>query len=252
MTAGSAAQSESERSRERAEDLRRRAERLDRRAEAFEQGRAGEVAVSAALARLIPAGYALVDDVRWPGTQKANIDHLVYGPAGMFVVDAKNWTGNVAVKAGVLRQNGYGRTRETDKVAEMTAQMQSALGASVGDLTAILCLVGQPTLPPQRCGRTLVVGTDGLAAWIFNRREIWPAEHVAALTAWLPHVLQPAVAGAGRVQIASGGVAAPAVAATGSTAAAASRSPRPSADVRPQGRHRAPEGAGLYGWLRGR
>jgi hypothetical protein len=252
MTAGSAAQSESQRSRERAEDLRRQAERFDKRADAFEQGRAGELAVSAALARLIPAGYALVDDVRWPGTQKANIDHLVYGPAGMFVVDAKNWTGNVAVKAGVLRQNGYGRTRETDKVAEMTAQLQSALGASVGDLTAILCLVGQPTFPPQRCGRTLVVGTDALAAWIFNRREIWPAQHVAALTAWLPHVLQPAVEGTGRVQIASGGLGASPVATTGSTKEAASRSPGSSANVVPQGRHRAPEGAGLYGWLRGR
>jgi hypothetical protein len=252
MAAGSAAQSESERSRERAEDLRRRAARLDRRAEAFEQGRVGELVVSAALSRLIPAGYALIDDVRWPGTQKANIDHLVYGPSGMFVVDAKNWSGNVTVKAGVLRQNGNGRTRETDKVAEMTAQLQTALGASVGALTPILCLVGQPNVTADICGRTVVVGTDGLAAWIFNRREIWPAQHVSALTAWLPHVLQPASAGTGRIEIAAGFAEAPTVATTDAEAAAPSGATRSSANVLPQGRHRAPEGTGLYGRLRGR
>jgi Nuclease-related domain len=242
VAAGSAAQSESERSRQRANDLRRQADRLDQRADAFEKGRVGELAISAALARLVPAGYALIDDVRWPGTQKANVDHVVYGPAGMFVVDAKNWTGTVEVRAGVLRQNGYRRTRETDKAASMAASVQAFLGPSVGAVNPVLCLVGQPLTPAQMCGATLVVGADGLAPWIFRQREIWPAYHVAALTAWLPAVLQPASPGSPSVVIAT----------SPTSAEPLSPSYEPGAGAGQGGRHRGSGDMGLYGWLRGR
>jgi hypothetical protein len=100
----------------------------------------------------------------------------------------------VAVKSGVLRQNGYGRTRETDKVAQMTAALQAHLGPSVGTLTPVLCLAGQNTIDAEWCGTTLVLGLDRLSPWIFRQREIWPADHLDALAAWLPHVLEPATA----------------------------------------------------------
>ena len=115
MSAGAAAESEAERSMVRAEELRRRADRLEQRAEQFAAGAVGEHLVAQTLRRLELVGYRVIDDLRWPGTTKANIDHVIYGPTGMFVVDAKNWTGTIAVKAGVLRQNGYSRVRETDR-----------------------------------------------------------------------------------------------------------------------------------------
>ncbi len=192
MSAGAAAESEAERSLLRAEELRRRAERLEQRAEKFTAGAVGEHLVAQALRRLESVGYRVIDDIRWPGTTKANIDHVIYGPSGMFVIDAKNWTGKIAVKAGVLRQNGYSRVRETDKVAQMTDALQTHLGASVGSLSPVLCLAGQNDVDAARCGRTLVVGLDRLAPWIFRQREIWPASHVEALAAWLPHVVEPA------------------------------------------------------------
>ncbi len=192
MSAGAAAESEAQRSLERASELRRRADRLEQRAAKFEAGAEGEQIVAATLQRLSSVGYQVLDDIAWPGTSRANIDHVIYGPTGMFVVDAKNWTGKVAVKAGVLRQNGYGRTRETDKVATMADALQGHLGASVGSLTPILCLAGQGEIEATWCGRTLVVGLDRLAPWIFRRPEIWPSTHVEALRAWLPHVIEPA------------------------------------------------------------
>ena len=195
MTAGAAAASESERARSKAQQYRERAERLERRAEVFDRGQAGELRVAQTLDLLLPAGYARLDDVRWPGTTKANIDHVVFGPGGMFVVDAKNWTGDVVVRAGVLRQNGYRRTRETDKVLRMTADLQAHLGASVGQCQPVLCLVGQPTTRPTLAEGVTVVGIGELGRWLFTRPEIWPASHVAALAAWLPHVLTTATDG---------------------------------------------------------
>ena len=196
MSAGAAAESEADRAMSKADDLRRRAERLEQRAEKFAAGAVGEQLVAQTLRRLESVGYRVIDDIRWPGTTRANIDHVIYGPTGMFVVDAKNWTGKITVKDGVLRQNGYNRTRETTKVTEMTTALQTHLGVSVGSLTPVLCLAGQNDIDATWCESTLVVGLDRLAPWIFRQREIWPASHVEALAAWLPHVVRPAVASA--------------------------------------------------------
>ncbi|MFC7725319.1 nuclease-related domain-containing protein [Nocardioides sp. GCM10028917] len=68
---------------------REQAARLERSAALWEQGAAGEVAVATALAAL-PAGWVVLHDLAWPGRQRANLDHVVIGPGGVFVVDAKN------------------------------------------------------------------------------------------------------------------------------------------------------------------
>lgn len=177
---------------DRADEYRRRAERMEQRAAKFEAGAEGERLVAAALAKLVTVGYRVIDDVAWPGTTHANIDHVAYGPTGMYVVDAKFWNGEVAVRKGVLRQNGYSRARETDKVATMTDVLQDHLGASVGKLTPVLCLAHQPNTEATWCGRTLVVGLDRLTPWIFRRPEVWPESHSQAVENWLPSMLQPA------------------------------------------------------------
>jgi len=249
MTAGAAAASESERARSKAQQYRERAERLERRAEVFDRGQAGELRVAQTLDLLLPAGYARLDDVRWPGTTKANIDHVVFGPGGMFVVDAKNWTGDVVVRAGVLRQNGYRRTRETDKVLRMTADLQAHLGASVGQCQPVLCLVGQPTTRPTLAEGVTVVGVGELGRWLFTRPEIWPTSHVDALAAWLPNVVTSASDGQPARVLGPMNTGAPAAR---QSTAASSVAPTTggAAEVLPAGRHRARTGEGLYGWLR--
>jgi hypothetical protein len=159
-------------------------------------GRQGEVLVSEALKRLVPAGYVVVDDIRWPGTSRGNVDHVVFGPCGMLVVDAKNWTGRVEVKHGILRQNGYRRERETEKVARMAADLQEHLGHSVGSVRSVLCLAGQPRQPAVRCGDTTVVGVDGIAQWLFRQPDLWPISHIQAVANWLPHVIESATSSA--------------------------------------------------------
>lgn len=248
MSAGGAAASESERSRRKAQEYRDRAERLERRAATFERGRVGELRVAETLEQLRPAGYAHVDDVRWPGTSKANLDHVVFGPGGMFVVDAKNWNGAVVVKAGVLRQNGYRRSRETEKVLQMTSDLQNHLGPSVGVCRPVLCLVGQPTVTPAEAEGVTVVGLGELGRWLFTRPEIWPGSHVDALVAWLPSMLVSASDGHGV------GIAEPGRASNGPARLRPSASevgPDTDAARAPsRGRHRGRDADGLYGGLR--
>ena len=64
-----------------------------------------------ALAALPELDWRVFHDVHWPGRRYANVDHVVVGPGGLFVIDSKAWTGDLTVADGVLRQNGYRRER---------------------------------------------------------------------------------------------------------------------------------------------
>jgi hypothetical protein len=64
---------------------------IDRERLAWRKGAVGEALVAAAL-QALPDDFVVVNDVT---KRLGNIDHIVVGPTGVFVVDAKNWTGTV-------------------------------------------------------------------------------------------------------------------------------------------------------------
>lgn len=97
MTAGESARSESQRAERAANRLRRQADLEQRRARDFGQGAAGESRTAALLGSLSRFGFHMLHDRRWPGSCNANIDHLVVGPSGVFVIDTKSWSGEVRV-----------------------------------------------------------------------------------------------------------------------------------------------------------
>src|ERR1700759_731454 len=63
---------------------------LRRRHRAWETGGRGEQAVVRVLVGMDAAWHVLADR-RWPGTRRANIDVILAGPGGVFVIDVKNW-----------------------------------------------------------------------------------------------------------------------------------------------------------------
>src|SRR6476469_10354007 len=107
-----------ESAREIARRRREKAERLTRVADAYEKGAEGERQTANALAMLPAAGWFVLHDVRWPGKRFANIDHVVIGPGGVFVIDSKAWSGRVEVRHDVLRQNGRSREAAVAAAAE--------------------------------------------------------------------------------------------------------------------------------------
>ncbi|NTW40874.1 MAG: nuclease, partial [Cellulomonadaceae bacterium] len=50
-----------------------------------------EKATARALAPLAAVGHHLLADRRWPGSRRAQVDLVVVGPGGVFVVDTKAW-----------------------------------------------------------------------------------------------------------------------------------------------------------------
>jgi hypothetical protein len=66
--------------------------------ERWRTGAEGEKATAKALKKL-PRGWELVHDI---DIGRGNVDHVVVGPPGVFVLDTKSLSGVVSVRAGVL------------------------------------------------------------------------------------------------------------------------------------------------------
>jgi hypothetical protein len=74
-----------------------------------------------------------------PGSP-ANVDHLVIGPSGVFVIDSKQWSGSVRLASdGLVWHNHY----RLDRSLETVRWEARAIGRLLGTRTAaLLCVHG--------------------------------------------------------------------------------------------------------------
>jgi Nuclease-related domain len=100
-------------------------------ARAWRRGAAGERRTARALGPLERQGWAVLHDLAVPGSQ-ANIDHLVIGPGGVFVIDSKQYRGRLQLdSAGRLWHGRYplapalrAVSFEADRAAQILADPQ--------------------------------------------------------------------------------------------------------------------------------
>jgi len=125
---------------------------------AWSVGAEGERQVAEVLTRLQRYGWTALHDVHWPGRPQANIDHIAIGPGGIVIIDAKNWSGTVTVRDGVLRQNGYQREHEVEGVAQATAAVTALLAPQHrSSVRGMLCLASQDRDPQWLPGTGVIV-----------------------------------------------------------------------------------------------
>ena len=153
---------------------REKAARLERSAALWEQGAAGEVAVATALAAL-PADWVVLHDLAWPGRQRANLDHVVIGPGGVFVVDAKNWSGRIEVRDDVLTQNGRRREEAVSSVAAAAIAVQALV--SPLDCDGVLCFVRDDEVGAT-AGNVTVCSTANLVGVLTSRPTVLGPDEV--------------------------------------------------------------------------
>lgn len=101
----------------------------------WEVGSKGEEVVGVRLDLLAQeSGFEVMHDRRRPPT-KANFDHIVVTPAGVYVVDAKNYEGQIEVRqpgwfsgdSAQLFINGRNRNQLVDGMKKQVAQVELAL-----------------------------------------------------------------------------------------------------------------------------
>jgi hypothetical protein len=113
--------------------------RPSEQARAWQRGAAGERQTARLLDRLTHHGYVVFHDLAVPGSP-ANVDHLVLGPSGVFVIDSKQWSGSVQQGAdGLVWHNHY----RMDRTLETVRWEAETLGRLLGTRTsALLCVHG--------------------------------------------------------------------------------------------------------------
>jgi Nuclease-related domain len=120
---------------------------------AWARGAGGEIKLARTLEqRTARHGVALLHDRRVPGS-RANIDHIAVGRPGVFVIDAKRYSGRIAVerRGGLLRPRtshliigGRDKTELVDGVlaqAEVVSGVLAAAGHAAAPVLPVLCFV---------------------------------------------------------------------------------------------------------------
>src|SRR3954452_1644252 len=124
MDAGASAREHAARLAEQEAELERRLRGVRQRRQAWEAGVVGEERVASLLAQLPPGWRVLHDRRKAPGSP-ANIDHIVIGPTGVHVLDAKNWSGRLWIgNRGVV----CGRTPRVDETESHLGLRQLVAG----------------------------------------------------------------------------------------------------------------------------
>jgi hypothetical protein len=180
LTAGKGAEEQRQLAADRIERLKRQLQQAERDERAWAAGAQGEVRVAQELGSFVAKGWHILHDVHWPGRPKANLDHVLIGPGGVLIIDTKNWTGQIVMRAGVIYQNGRSRQKELTSASQQAGAVAALLEPGHRrHVQSWLCLVGHPHVSfVASCG----VRVKGLAA-LRDAIDILPV-------VWDPSVVQ--------------------------------------------------------------
>jgi hypothetical protein len=108
-------------------------------ARTWQRGAQGERRTARLLDRLTRDGYVVFHDLAVPDSP-ANVDHLVIGPTGVFIIDSKQWTGSVHQGVdGLAWHNRYRLDRTLATIRWEAETVGRLLGSSA---VALLCVHG--------------------------------------------------------------------------------------------------------------
>ena len=131
----------------------------------------GGRATAATLESLPRDEWRVLHDVPWPGRSHAAIDHVVVGPAGVFVVDSKSWAGAVSVRDGVLRQDKYSRQGAVIQSSEAGRAIARQLRNARCPVQPVLCLERDQQISVE-CDGVLVCTTANIAGLLQSRPRV--------------------------------------------------------------------------------
>lgn len=168
-----------------------------KRVGAFFTGAKGELDVARVLSGL-PAGYAVFHGLRLPGAVSGpggDLDHVVIGPCGIWVIETKTWSGQVTLEAGRLRYNGRLPQRSPIEQAVTGATaLANALHGRLGGLfrvQALVCFAGNRFQPGEGSEAGVhICNADRLYALLCQPRDGAPSDEarsgiVRVLQEWL-------------------------------------------------------------------
>ena len=153
----------------------------NRSAGAWAAGAEGERRVAEALTQLPPEWLVLHDRLLMPGLAESNLDHLLVGPAGVILIDAKNWAGQIGEWEGSVfqhkwRGDGERVHRPVDREFAGVAGMATEVARRINNrVFAVICLAGHTADQfgePRLVKNVWVVPVSRLVEWLKARPPV--------------------------------------------------------------------------------
>jgi hypothetical protein len=130
----------------------------------------------------IGAGWERIDDIKWPGYEFANVDHVLVGPAGVFVIDLQHGKGVFDLDhAKSVRRDARSPKPAVEDLVSAAHAVGSLLGMVHRRPMAVLCLVDE-TGVETTIGDALICSIDKLPARLRAMAPILDETQVADLT----------------------------------------------------------------------
>ena len=111
---------------------------------AWRTGADGEIRTARFLDALEGEGFVVLHDRRIPGARSANIDHIVIGPPGIFVVETKSFAGKLTIRGDEVYVGGHRKTAMLDEVRREALAVQVTLSDEIDAhgyrVTAMICV----------------------------------------------------------------------------------------------------------------
>ncbi|MBU4214846.1 MAG: UvrD-helicase domain-containing protein [Actinobacteria bacterium] len=156
-----------------------------------------EQRTATALAPLAAIGHHLLADRGWPGSRRAQVDMVVVGPGGVFIVDTKAWR-EVSVHDGRISRGQEDVTDDVMNLADLAYATEGELaevGLAPGEVRPVVVLAGRRGID-QRVGPVRIVGERDVLAHIASYgTRLTPGQVDAVLArslAFFPQVGAPA------------------------------------------------------------
>jgi UvrD-like helicase C-terminal domain/AAA domain/Nuclease-related domain len=165
---------------------------LRRQQRAWEKGGRGEQAVVRVLVGMDAAWHVLADR-RWPGTRRANIDVLLVGPGGVFVIDVKTWRAEVRVERGRLWRDDADASAHVRKLLDQTSAVEGVLagvGLAPTEVVPLLVLAGRRNVRAH-LDRVVLLGEKDLIRELVRWGVRLPPDRVEQLIVTLDRECPP-------------------------------------------------------------
>jgi Nuclease-related domain len=163
--------------------------RASAEASAWRQGARGERHTARRLRGLERRGYVVFHDLAMPGS-RANIDHLLIGPTGVFVIDSKQYSGRIQqTPDGRVWHNHYPMDEQLATVRAEASSVQAILGAAV---IPLLCVHGASVQWGGLHAQGVAIVPAGQLGTALGADAVLSAEQVAILAGTTQARLHPA------------------------------------------------------------
>ena len=128
---------------------------------------------------LAEQGYHVLADRKWPNSTKAQVDFVLVGPSGVYIVDAKSWA-DVKIDSDRIFQGQDDVTDRLDGIASLVQLTEEALaevGVAPGEVRVVAVFTNRRGLRGRIRGVDLV-GVDEAIKYLIGRGERFAPDQV--------------------------------------------------------------------------